>query len=348
MKKIFVLTLMALLLAIVGVQPLYAQDTAYSAVPQSIPGLTNNGVTGASAITGYLNTTLNDGAGVLANGLGTFNAVDVAVGDFNADGLLDIIAATNDSGIGQITLFVGLGDGTFGLPLPLLTFDLPFSLAAADIDLDGITDLAVGEASSVETFSGFFFLTGVLTGFDVILPNSSGTPVSAVAFARINDDPLQDIVAANQGTASVDVFGTDPLAFTYSLGIATTVPTSGLIGTTILGLFAVPAPRAISSGIANVVDTVSGTVDADIDIFVATTAGIEILENQTPSGGVIPVFAGAPVVLAAGTGPVGAIAVDVNNDNVIDVISLNRGSGTVTVNLGNAGTAGYGSPPRQL
>lgn len=338
MKRTLVLTLMALLIAIVGVQPLYAQDFAYSAVNQSLPGLTNNGVTGASALSGYLNTTLNDGAGVQANGLGTFNALDVAVGDFNADGLEDIIAATNDGGVGQITLFVGLNDGTFGLPLALLTTAPPLSLAAADIDLDGITDLAVGEMTGIDVVTGFFLSTGVATSFDSFLPTAA--PVAALTFARTNDDPFQDIVAVEQATTNVEVFDSDQFNFAYDQG-SQIFATNGLISTS-AGLI-VPAPRAVSANISNFTDPTSGQVDADIDIFVATTMGVEVLENQSLANAPLSTFVLNGTVTAA-TGTVGVVAIDVNADNIPDVIALNRGSGNVTTNLANASSPGYGTP----
>jgi len=257
---------------------MYAQDIGLSAVNMQIPGLTNNGVTGGSGITGYLNTTINEGAGFQPNGLSTFNAVDVAVGDFNADGNQDIIAATNDNGIGQITLFVGLNDGTFGLPLALITTDVPLSLAAADIDLDGITDLAVGEATGVDVVSGFFLATGIPTTFDTFLPTSNGDPVAAVAFGRINDDPLQDIIVAEQNTNIVEVFGSDPFTFAFDLP-STLLNTTGTIATS--GGLIVPAPRAVAANISNLTDPALAAVDADVDVFVATSAGIEVFENQT-------------------------------------------------------------------
>src|SRR5438105_1864132 len=131
MKRLFVLTLMAAIIAIMGVRPLYAQDFGFAAQNKQIPGLTNNGVSGASKPQLFLNTTLNAGAGVQPTGTSTFNAQDVAVGDFNADGLQDIIAVSTDAGVGSFTLFVGLNDGTFGLPLNLLTSDVPSGIASA-------------------------------------------------------------------------------------------------------------------------------------------------------------------------------------------------------------------------
>ncbi|MEW6736284.1 MAG: hypothetical protein AB1489_33635, partial [Acidobacteriota bacterium] len=108
MKRNLVLTMMAvLMLAIMGVRPLYAQEPAFSAGNRNVPGVGNRGVTGASTITGLLNTNINDGNAVQANSFPTFNAVDVATGDFNADGTFDIIGVDLNN-TGSLTLLVGL------------------------------------------------------------------------------------------------------------------------------------------------------------------------------------------------------------------------------------------------
>jgi hypothetical protein len=172
----------------VGVRPLYAQDLANVAANQPVVGFTNQGATGASVITGYLNTSTS--VARQPNGIATFNVTDVASGDFNADGFLDIAAVSRDDvdgdGVddtGDLVVFAGLGDGTFGVPLSMnqtfgldlngdgvvdgvndltFVFGLPNSIASGDIDLDGFTDLVLGEdffnqgVGSLETYSGLF------------------------------------------------------------------------------------------------------------------------------------------------------------------------------------------------
>lgn len=361
MKRTLVLTLMALLVAIVGVRPLYAQDFAFSASNKTIPGLTNNGVTGAAKSTGFLNTTLNEGAGVQANLDATFNVRDIAVGDFNADGLMDIIAIANGDpsySTGEFVLFVGEGDGTFGLPLTVPTFANPQSITAADADLDGITDIAIGEDNGsgggfIEVFSGFFLTTGTpglidangvsVSGSTVTFLgiSTTGGGVKSIEFARINTDAIADIAVVTS-TSTVEVADSNA-GGSYN---STTTSVGTVSGTVSSG-----SNRAISSGVSNILDATLTVpvVDSDIDLFVATTNGISVLENETPGNSFTSAFA-APIVLLAGTHPVGVVVDDVNGDNIDDILALNEGSGTLSTFLGNpnAPVFGYQAPRTSL
>lgn len=318
------------------------QDFGFSAAGgpggPALNGITvgNNGVTGASSGTGLLNTTLGP------SGTPAFNAVDVASGDFNGDGMQDIVAVSGDgSGGGQLTFFAGEGDGTFGLPVSFPLLSAPTSLAAADIDLDGLSDIAIGEAQGVQLITGSFLSSGIAPlSFDNFLPTDG--PVVSVAFGRINDDPFSDIVAAERtDTPGVGEFQTF-LNFATQPGAA---PSFFSNGTTLVN----GDPRAITTGVSNILASTPGApaVDADLDVFVATSAGVEIYENNAATPGV---FLNGPtmtssLILSAGTAPVGVLVADVNGDNVPDVLALNPGSGTVSTFLGATGTTGGYSMP---
>src|SRR5215213_7041896 len=69
---------------------------------------------------------------------------DVAAGDLNGDGRLDLVV-TNDSEQTTLTVLLGNGDGTFGAPVgfPNLSgYDAP-SVTLADLDHDGRLDAVV-------------------------------------------------------------------------------------------------------------------------------------------------------------------------------------------------------------
>ena len=99
----------------------------------------------------------------LGNGDGTFGAPKnfpvatvnsgsrlLAVGDFNEDGIQDLVAT--NTAIGNVAVLLGKGDGTFNTQVSYLTTTVatgaqgqaPWNVVVADLDGDGDVDLAVG------------------------------------------------------------------------------------------------------------------------------------------------------------------------------------------------------------
>ena len=103
---------------------------------------------------------------LLGNGDGTFTQANlnlnpnadyglVATGDFNGDGIPDLIA-TNYFDYGTApTIFLGKGDGTFTSSAASFTLDyFPTSVVVGDFNGDGILDLAFSDLNGVEIALG--------------------------------------------------------------------------------------------------------------------------------------------------------------------------------------------------
>jgi hypothetical protein len=170
---------------------------------------------------------------LLGNGDGTFtdastlvagpsNAEPQAItaGDFNGDGIVDLAISNCLGGcpFGQVTILLGNGDGSF-TPTPTSpgTGSVPFSIAAADLNGDGILDLIVAN----ECGDGNKCVSGSIT---VLLGNGDGTFTAlpalvldsrpqGLAVGDFNGDGKLDVIAG--GAFIVDAFNG---AATFLLG----------------------------------------------------------------------------------------------------------------------------------
>jgi hypothetical protein len=133
---------------------------------------------------------------LLGNGDGTFQDPiletpqngegDLALGDFNNDGLTD--AAVTDSRLGappgHLALFIGNGDGTFQFPQAFPTGgNDPLGVAAGDLNGDGLVDLVV---------TNFFF-------------NTTGPSTVGVLLNNTPPRPIRTLFTGEQGGADLDV-----------------------------------------------------------------------------------------------------------------------------------------------
>lgn len=321
--------------------------------------LGNSGVTGASFKNGLLNTIVNDARNLQANFLPKFNVMDVCIGDYNADGFPDILSVSQDDtnldgliDTGLLVVFAGKGDGLFNRPLIFSLTALPNSLAIADIDLDGRTDVAIAEQGRLEVFTGTFLTTGFKTPIDrfgTTGPTSSNALILAnpasvsVSFGILDQDTEADIVVAERGVVNgvLEIFLTNQFGGIYNPAAVSsiTINTTGNIG--VAASQPVHAPRALAINTSTYIDTTTSTIDFDLDIFCATTAGIEVFENTFP----IPSFLPQTPLTGSGVDPVAITLHDLNSDGLLDVVSLNRSSDSIsvfpTIKINNITVSGY-------
>jgi hypothetical protein len=109
-------------------------------IPDLIMG--NNSGSGGSAISVYLGNGDGTFRAPLDSGAGTA-AWDIAVGDFNGDGLLDVaIGGYVNSSQGVLQIMLGNGDGTFRTGQTINVSNIPRAITTGDFDNDGKTDIA--------------------------------------------------------------------------------------------------------------------------------------------------------------------------------------------------------------
>jgi hypothetical protein len=144
----------------------------------------------------------------------------VAVGDFNGDGVEDLAVANGGSppyySDGSISVMLSTGDGSFTAVETIAAGDTPASIAIADFNGDGISDLViVNNGHWVDDGEGgLFFVPG--TSSRVFLGAGDGrfqsgavlgvgsAPIS-VAVGDFDGDGVEDLAVANYYSNNVSV-----------------------------------------------------------------------------------------------------------------------------------------------
>ena len=114
-----------------------------------------------------------------------------AAGDFNGDGVADL--ATADTGSDTVTIYLGVGDGTFQASWAYRVADGPTDLVAADFNGDGFDDLAVAATHD----DSVVILTGAAQSMDSGDPLAVGGSPTAIVTGDYNGDGLLDVVTVN-------------------------------------------------------------------------------------------------------------------------------------------------------
>jgi hypothetical protein len=126
----------------------------------------------------------------------------IAVGDLNGDGKPDLVTA--NSGNDTLTPLVNQGGGTFAAAaaVPLAAMSQPVAVAIADLNGDGLNDLAAAgqQSASLDTFNG-----GANVTFSMGQVLFGGPFPRAVAVADFNHDGLPDVALANGGAGGVTI-----------------------------------------------------------------------------------------------------------------------------------------------
>jgi hypothetical protein len=239
-------------------------------------------------------------------------ARSVAVGDFNGDGVPDLATAnTGFGGGGTVSVFLGVGDGTFQPKNDLPAVANATSVTTGDFNRDGKLDLAVANSNSNAASQTVSVFLGVGDG----------------TFQPKNDFPIDPVgVVVIAGDFNND--GNPDLA------VACTTVIDVLLGNGD-GTF---RPKTVNTLIASASSLASGDFNGDgrPDLAAASSP------FGLGSNGVVDVLLGngdgtfqSATHFACGMGPQGLALGDFNGDGKLDWVTANQQSGTVTVRLGN-------------
>ena len=230
----------------------------------------------------------------------------MAAGDLNGDGLLDMVVTS----IGSTTVvgntasvFLNLGNGTFGTPTNYFTGNKPVSVTLGDLNNDGRLDMF----TTNQTDNTVSVLLGTGTGaFGTKTDYTTGAGTFVGAMGDLNGDGNLDVVSGNNVSNNV----------TVRLGTGT-----GTLG----------ARVDYASG-TTPQDTDLGDVNGDgrLDIITANLASNTVSVFLNTGNGAFAAAVGYP----AGNSTVSTALADVNGDGRLDIAALNSVDKTVAILLG--------------
>ncbi|MHB8273070.1 FG-GAP repeat domain-containing protein [Bradyrhizobium sp.] len=155
----------------------------------------------ADTASGSLLLGKGDGTFEIGNPIGATNVTWFAVADFNRDHKLDL--AATDNGGSALQILLGNGKGGFTVSSTRKVATPPISVAAKDLNGDGIPDLAIADEAVNNQHSNVTVLLSSATG-RVGKEYPYGHEPRCIVFAVFNR--RNDIVTANEFSGTVDVF----------------------------------------------------------------------------------------------------------------------------------------------
>ncbi len=132
------------------------------------------------------------------------NCSSVGIGDFDADGRLDLVATSPDAGNVSILLQSTIGSGQFLSPLTVVAGFQPIDVAIADLNADGLPDLAIANAGTPDnpaTASLSVLLNNLNSPgrFLAATNYATGARSQSIAVGDLNGDRNVDVAVANAG-----------------------------------------------------------------------------------------------------------------------------------------------------
>jgi hypothetical protein len=280
----------------------------------------------------------------------------VAVGDFNNDGIPDIVSA--NYGSNTVSILLGVGNGTFQPAQNFTAGSYPISVAVGDFNDDGNLDVAV--ANNGNNLPGgslaIMFGNGNGTLQSPVNYSTQGAPFY-VAAADLNGDGLLDVVVASHG-APVQVFLNTGGGTLGSPGLYNAGGNPQSIAIADLNNDHIP-DLAVANSKTNNISVLQGNGDGTFKTAVNYTTGtspsvvatgdfnadgnldLAVTNNGSNSVSILLGNGNATfqtqTTLAANAGPSGMLVTDVNGDSKADLVITNQNgtSETVETYLGN-------------
>ena len=240
----------------------------------------------------------------------------LVVADVNHDGKPDLVAA--NSSTDTLTVLPGVGDGSFGAPLPapITTGSGPTSLVAGDFNKDGIPDFLTTNSDDQD--------------LTVLLSQKNGSYLAAPPLVpEPQDSPIQAVVGDFTGNGNLDIavisVASDSVDVLFGNGDGTFQPPHQYP--------AGPDPTSIAVG------DVFG--DGKLDLITTNDDGVAVLRNLGNGQ-----FSSQPIFSTATPLPATVAVGDFNGDGKLDLAVGDFSETGVSLFLGDG--SGHFSPGNHL
>jgi hypothetical protein len=251
-------------------------------------------------------------------------ARDIVVGKLGDRTVLYAINAQSNSGV----LYAYRGGRFVRVYVGILPTDLPSLAVAGDLTGNGLDDLVVASAATGQVLIALQHPKGDHSNriWDYQIP--VGTGISNIALADVNGDGLLDIVVTFQNSGEVCVllnsrsapFSTQ-LRFRTGTGLTTVDPANN------------SSPvQSLDKPVAVVAGLFAGGMIPDLAVLNQGADRVELLRGDGQGGVFNPESSRS---FLTGRDPVALVTGDFNGDGIPDLAILNRGSGDLTILLGD-------------